>query len=1078
MNAEARFQRLLRDQRASHTSGDLDALIAEGRLMARRAAPSAGREEALADTLRCVSNLCEINAAIFFHVGDTEEVRYLSDLLSNNAQVIAMSDQLARLPRLPPQVRPHLAGILSLAAQTVGVIGDATGDARASVQAVELGRRVLAELPQDHPERALHALRLAESLRNLHTATGGTALLDEALELARQRLPDPDAHRSAALLLLDRFRVSSDPRDLDEGERQARTAIAGGSAELAQRTRFTLAALLMVRYEQVDPSRRADIDEAVALLEAPRTDAPEAFSVPGRLRSLAVAYAARYRFGGLDPADMERAVRAARASVTALDRRSRQPMDMHDNLLNLSGLLLEQHMATGAPEARVEGIAVVDRALRTAPASSAARAALLVSRSSFLLSSLAAGDDDPRSVVDQAVAALEEAAASVPDGFMDAPGVHHSLALALARRGEQRREQADLPGARADLDRAVEQANEAVRLCAARPANRARIQGASAIILLRRAQLADDPDGGDSVEQARALARVAADSAHAGPLTRLTLGFVLAAVPREAAAEAAADRAEAVRILHAGGADPGVPLHVRAKAHQMEGQALADGQPAEALRAYERAVELLPLVTPRYLRRDTAEMFLGSFVDLPADAAACALRAGRPGRAAELLEQGRGVLLAQTMDVRSELAEVPEELRDRFLALREALDPESSSIGVLGGPAAATLAAQERARLADRWDETLALIREVPGFEGMLRPLRLPELLAEARRGPIVVVNVSRLRSDALVLTGGGVEVVPLPRMSPERAGELARAFRSAVHGAQDPGLTAGRRRAHSADTGRALAELWTDVVAPVLDALGPGEAEPRRVWWSATGALSGLPLHAAQPEGGGDSALLRLVSSYTPTIRVLRHARRRATAGPSAGSAGGSAAGRTLVVADDRRLPGAAAEASLVRTLLGDACVVLSGDRATCDRVERELPAASRVHFACHARGSSDRPSSSGLILHEGTLTIRHIASLDLRRARLAVLSACGTGVGEARLANEAVHLTGAFLVAGYPEVVGTLWEIVDTVPGATLATQVHGAADTAGATAAAVRAASLSLRERFPRAPTLWAAQIHVGC
>jgi tetratricopeptide (TPR) repeat protein len=1063
------------------TDQNLDALIAEGRRLAQRALRSDGSVGALADAFRCLGHLFNVNAEILHYVGGTGEVGYLTDMLDNIAAVIALIDRLSALPNLPASAREMFVGNLSLMAETIGIVGDATGDLRAVVQAVNLARRISAEMPEDHPERSRHRLRLAENLHKLHAATGDTVPLEEAVELARRELPDPDAHRSLAVFLHERFRVTSDPGDLDEGERQAGVAIARGTDEQAGRARYTLAALLMVRYAEVDPGRRSDIDRAVDLLEEPpRAEPTEAFALPGRLRNLAMAYSSRYRFGGHDPADLERAVRAGRASVAALERRSKQPMDMHDHLLGFASLLLDQHQATGDPEPRAEGLAVVDRALATAPATGAARVSLLAGRSALLLSSLKAGDADPRSTLDQAVAALEEAAEAVPEGYLDAPNMYFVLAMALSQRCEMRARQGDLPGAKSDADRAVERMHRAIGLCSARPELRARLQGGLAVSLLRHALLAGEPAGSDSFGQARELARTAAQGAQVRPLTRLTLGFVLAAAPREGVAEAAADREEAVRLLREGGADPGVTLHVRAKAHQMHGRVLAEQHPVEALAAYERAVELLPLVAPRQLRREAAEMFLGDFADLPADAAACALLAGRPERAAELLEQGRGVLLAQTMDVRSELAGVPEELRDRFLALREALDPESSFTAV-GDPAAATLAAEQRARLSEQWEQTLARIRAVPGFDGMLRPLRLPELLAETREGPVVVVNVSRLRSDALLLTEGGVRAVPLPGVTPERAGELAEAFRASVHGAQEPELTVRQRRSHGADASRALADLWTEVVAPVLDALDPVEGPPPRLWWSATGALSGLPLHAAQPLEGGDSALDRVVSSYTPTVRVLRHARRRA----AAGSATGRTEARTLVVAvpgggepGDRGLPGAAEEAALVGALLGDACEVLSGDRATRGRVERELPGASRVHFACHARGSADRLPSSELILTDSSLTLRQISALDLRRARLAVLSACGTAVGQASLANEAVHLTGAFLVAGYPEVVGTLWEIVDTIPGAILAGHVHRAPGAAGAAAAAVRAASLDLRERFPRTPTLWAAQIHVGC
>ena len=47
---------------------------------------------------------------------------------------------------------------------------------------------------------------------------------------------------------------------------------------------------------------------------------------------------------------------------------------------------------------------------------------------------------------------------------------------------------------------------------------------------------------------------------------------------------------------------------------------------------------------------------------------------------------------------------------------------------------------------------------------------------------------------------------------------------------------------------------------------------------------------------------------------------------------------------------------------------------------------------------------------------------------AQLAYLSACDTAItSTAGLIDEAIHLTTAFQLAGFPHVIGTLWEIND---------------------------------------------------
>ena len=44
-----------------------------------------------------------------------------------------------------------------------------------------------------------------------------------------------------------------------------------------------------------------------------------------------------------------------------------------------------------------------------------------------------------------------------------------------------------------------------------------------------------------------------------------------------------------------------------------------------------------------------------------------------------------------------------------------------------------------------------------------------------------------------------------------------------------------------------------------------------------------------------------------------------------------------------------------------------------------------------------------------------------------LAVLSACQTGVGDANLPEEAVHIAAGMLTIGFKSVVGTMWSIRD---------------------------------------------------
>jgi CHAT domain-containing protein len=106
---------------------------------------------------------------------------------------------------------------------------------------------------------------------------------------------------------------------------------------------------------------------------------------------------------------------------------------------------------------------------------------------------------------------------------------------------------------------------------------------------------------------------------------------------------------------------------------------------------------------------------------------------------------------------------------------------------------------------------------------------------------------------------------------------------------------------------------------------------------------------------------------------------------------------------------------------------VVLSGHDGTKPRVIKEMKYSNWAHLACHGAQRQDEPTKSGLILQDGHLTLEEIIELHLPNAEFAYLSACQTTTGEESLSDEAVHIAGGMLLAGYRGVVATMWSIQD---------------------------------------------------
>jgi CHAT domain-containing protein len=106
---------------------------------------------------------------------------------------------------------------------------------------------------------------------------------------------------------------------------------------------------------------------------------------------------------------------------------------------------------------------------------------------------------------------------------------------------------------------------------------------------------------------------------------------------------------------------------------------------------------------------------------------------------------------------------------------------------------------------------------------------------------------------------------------------------------------------------------------------------------------------------------------------------------------------------------------------------IILEGKEGTKIRVTQGMEDSNWIHLACHGIQRQDEPTKSALILEDGHLTLEEIIKLNLPKAELAFLSACQTTTGDENLSEEAVHLAGGMLLAGYRGVVATMWSIQD---------------------------------------------------
>jgi len=184
------------------------------------------------------------------------------------------------------------------------------------------------------------------------------------------------------------------------------------------------------------------------------------------------------------------------------------------------------------------------------------------------------------------------------------------------------------------------------------------------------------------------------------------------------------------------------------------------------------------------------------------------------------------------------------------------------------------------------------------------------------------------------------------------------------------------------------------------------------------------------------------------------------------------------LVSSDFKPLPESELEAVLVGRRHLRSKVRLGAD-ATKARFIDALTTCDAVHYAGHATNSVLEPWRSALLLAspDGELTAREIVQLQAIKARLVVLAACST-VGDVSVEGSPV-LAHAFLIAGVPTVIGTLWDIDDGDSGP-LMIAFHERLAKGMTPAEALRDAQLSLlRSPRPeyRRPSRWAAFVVYG-
>ncbi|KAG1895828.1 CHAT domain-containing protein [Suillus fuscotomentosus] len=634
--------------------------------------------------------------------------------------------------------------------------------------------------------------------------------------------------------------------------------------------------------------------------------------------------------------------------------------------------------------------------------------------------------------ITRAISLHREALTLCPPGHLHHDTTLNNLALALQTRY-------DKSHVRRDLNEAIDQSRESLRLTRLdHPERHITLFNLSSVLCSRFTQTQKIED----VEEAITLCQQSLEALHSLHPDRhySYLRLQEAYMSRYCVQHKPGDLALAVENFRLASRHPthGFPNRI-IQAHKWAVAAEQHGD-GSALEAYSTFFELLDahLATRSSAtsRREAAAAFHYAR-SLPVDAASCAIRRNNLPRAVELVEQGRGQQWSLASRLRTpveELESAKPTLARNYLELSKRVSNAAQSSATVTDRAAADWEATEYRILTRQWEAAVAEIRDLPAFSRFLLPPSYEDLQVAARQGPVIILIASQYSCSAIIVpTLGDPHHVPLPSIGLADLTNLKDRFTRAIRDSSR--MNPGESRTDLIVLSRII---WDQIMLPIVNVLEHVLKLKRRsrIWLCPTAAFTSIPLHAAHPfqtkadRSGKEPCLEDLyICSYTPTLSALIRSRQlmKKRVPPSFVAIGqgqpGAGKGKALLAVDS--------ELELVHKLVPATAnrTTISGNAATRAGALEALQQNTWVHLACHGKQDPKQPYDSHFVMRDEHLTLLDIMERHVPQAEFAFLSACHTAVGDEETPDEVIHLAAGIQFSGFKSVVGTLWEVDDSV-------------------------------------------------
>ena len=1006
-----------------------------------------------------------------------------------------------------PVDHPHRPGMLNNLGNRLSTHFDRTGALEDLQAAIRLGEEAVAAAPVDHPEGPGWLSNLGHHLTTRFDRTGALEDLQEAIRLGEEAVaatPVNHPHRPVMLNNLGshlsaRFDWAGALEDLQKAIRLGEEAVATIPVGHPHRPKWlkNLGNHLSTRFnrtgalEDLQEAIRL-CAEAVAAIPVGHSDRPALLSILGNCLSTRFD-----RTGALE--DVQEAIRLGEEAVTTA------PVD-HPNrprMLNCLGNYLSARFdRTGALEDLQEAIRLGGEAVAATPVDHSCRPMMLNSLANRLLTRFerAGALED----IQEAIRLGEETIAATPVDHPDRPGRLNNLGIRLLTRFY-------CTGALEDLHEAIRRSGQAVVATPVDHPSRPVMLNNLGNHLLARFNRAG------ALEDLQEAIRLCEEAVAATPVDHPyrakwldNLGHRLSTHFHQSKNIEHYERACTAWEM-AANSSTARPVVCARSAHSATLARRKTGRLEVAYSNSQSAIKHLHRASSRAIEREDQEYILGQVSGTSSLAASLAFDTGEPASTAlELLEFGCGIIAGYTFDARNDVSDLGEQypaLCSRYKALQNelSLPLQVSEVECHVVPPMASTGNRitRRIEAVRELDELEAEIRCKDGFSRFQLPPSSADFITLARSigGPIVAFSVSEIRSDAILVTQTEIKALPLPGLDYHTLQEKSSILSSGVM--KGPKRTIPDRLNVLKGV---LLWLWKAAVEPVLQELNfiqdasKRHPEPLpRIWWISSGRMGMMPIHTAGDYASDPKIIASnyVISSYTPTFKSLAYAQRKTTevqghtgndvliVGNSLGTSRTPSKG---VLTEVR--PEMEAIEQIVNVAIGAACTVPHPPLKKT--VLDSLSSCSIAHFSCHGVTDPSNPCNSHLLLPGpgGTgadpLCIKELSNRNLDRSMLAYLSACHTANYTSQtLLDEAIHIASGFQLAGFPHVVGTLWEANDR-KAREVATEFYknlfdsldsgrGFAD--GIVAGALHKAVASLRREFEDNPILWGPFIHLG-